>query len=92
MINVSKLTLPQIMGITLFSFFIIMGFLAMKDSMEASEGPRRFPTIGGMEPIEVQPGAVGTIATVPQLNPSIPDKPFSPSQARRFGRSRSRPY
>ena len=45
MINVSKLTLPQIMGITLFSFFIIMGFLAMKDSMETkktSEGPRRF--------------------------------------------------
>ena len=48
MINVSKLTLPQIMGITLFSFFIIMGFLAMKDSMETkktSEGTRRFPEL-----------------------------------------------
>ena len=53
MINVSKLTLPQIMGLTLFSFFIIMGFLAMKDRMESrktSARPRRFPIIGGMEP------------------------------------------
>lgn len=33
MVNLSKLTPPQIMGITLFLFLIFMGGFAIKDSM-----------------------------------------------------------